>query len=83
MAELASAAPTSGGLYYWTYIYSTPKWRNLLSWITGCELDLSVCDVRLLISIQIQTPSVVLQLCPPLTGAARSKSWPPPALDLV
>jgi len=35
MAELASAAPTSGGLYFWTHSYSSPKWRNLLAWIVG------------------------------------------------
>ncbi|KAK7055125.1 gaba permease [Favolaschia claudopus] len=35
MAELASAAPTSGGLYYWTYSLSSPRWRNLLCWIVG------------------------------------------------
>ncbi|PBK94366.1 amino acid transporter [Armillaria gallica] len=35
MAELASAAPTSGGLYYWTYKFSSPRWRNLLCWIVG------------------------------------------------
>ncbi|KAH7925223.1 amino acid transporter [Leucogyrophana mollusca] len=35
MAELASAAPTSGGLYYWTYTFSSPRCRNLLSWIVG------------------------------------------------
>ncbi|KAF9004593.1 amino acid/polyamine transporter I [Cyathus striatus] len=35
MAELASAAPTSGGLYYWTFIFSSRKWRRFLSWITG------------------------------------------------
>jgi len=34
-AELGSAAPTSGGLYYWTYMFSTPKWRCLLSWMVG------------------------------------------------
>ena len=58
MAELASAAPTSGGvshlfilgrredkvdiygyqqLYYWTHSLSSPRWRNLLCWIVGCE----------------------------------------------
>ena len=37
MAELGSAAPTSGGLYYWTFIFSPPKWRCLLSWIVACE----------------------------------------------
>ncbi|KAF9561814.1 APC amino acid permease [Agrocybe pediades] len=35
MGELGSAAPTSGGLYYWTFRFSSPKWRCLLSWIVG------------------------------------------------
>ncbi|KAH9973549.1 APC amino acid permease [Lactifluus volemus] len=35
MAELASAAPTSGGLYFWAHAYSSPKWRNLLAWVVG------------------------------------------------
>jgi amino acid transporter len=36
MAELASSAPMSGGLYYWTYTLYSPNSRNLLSWIVGC-----------------------------------------------
>ncbi|KAF8662742.1 hypothetical protein AX16_001100 [Volvariella volvacea WC 439] len=35
MAELASSAPTSGGLYFWTYALASPRWRNLLCWIVG------------------------------------------------
>ncbi|KAH8823842.1 APC amino acid permease [Flagelloscypha sp. PMI_526] len=35
MAELASAAPTSGGLYFWTYSLSSPRYRNFLCWIVG------------------------------------------------
>ncbi|KAF9238374.1 amino acid/polyamine transporter I [Melanogaster broomeanus] len=35
MAELGSAAPTSGGLYFWTHSFSSPRCRNLLSWIVG------------------------------------------------
>ncbi|KNZ71878.1 hypothetical protein J132_05703 [Termitomyces sp. J132] len=35
MGELASAAPTSGGLYFWTYNLSSPRWRRLLCWIVG------------------------------------------------
>ncbi|KAJ7452692.1 APC amino acid permease [Mycena galericulata] len=35
IAELGSAAPTSGGLYYWTYKYSSPKYRNILCWMVG------------------------------------------------
>ena len=37
LAELASSAPTSGGLYYWTWDLASPRWRNLLSWVVGCE----------------------------------------------
>ncbi|KAJ7323154.1 amino acid/polyamine transporter I [Mycena albidolilacea] len=35
VSELASAAPTAGGLYYWTHRYASPRCRNLLSWIVG------------------------------------------------
>ncbi|KAL4246868.1 Amino Acid-Polyamine-Organocation Transporter [Abortiporus biennis] len=35
MAELASAAPTSGGLYFWTHSLSSPQYKNLLAWIVG------------------------------------------------
>ena len=38
VAELGSAAPTSGGLYYWTFMFSSTRWRCLLSWIVGCKL---------------------------------------------
>lgn len=40
LSELASAAPTSGGLYFWTYKYSSPRWRCLTSWIVGCASSL-------------------------------------------
>ncbi|KAJ6613079.1 hypothetical protein B0H10DRAFT_1806132 [Mycena sp. CBHHK59/15] len=35
MAELGSAAPTSGGLYYWTYKYSSPRYCNILCLVIG------------------------------------------------
>ncbi|KAI0075968.1 APC amino acid permease [Panus rudis PR-1116 ss-1] len=35
LAELGSAAPTSGGLYFWTYRYAAPRWKTLLSWVCG------------------------------------------------
>ena len=38
MAELGSAAPTAGGLYCWTFKFSFPRFRRLLSWLVGCEL---------------------------------------------
>ena len=38
MADLGSAAPTAGGLCYWTFKFSSPRFRRLLSWLVGCEL---------------------------------------------
>ncbi|KAF5349324.1 hypothetical protein D9758_011797 [Tetrapyrgos nigripes] len=35
MAELGSSAPTAGGLYYWTFKFSSPRYRRLLSWLIG------------------------------------------------
>ncbi|KAI6047537.1 amino acid/polyamine transporter I [Pisolithus marmoratus] len=35
IAELASAAPTAGGVYFWTHSLAPPRWRNLLCWLVG------------------------------------------------
>ncbi|VDC02845.1 unnamed protein product [Peniophora sp. CBMAI 1063] len=34
-AELGSAMPTAGSVYYWTHRLSSPKCRNLASWLVG------------------------------------------------
>ncbi|KAL4980235.1 amino acid permease-domain-containing protein [Aspergillus desertorum] len=35
MADLASAMPTAGGLYFWTHYFSGEKWKNPLSFVVG------------------------------------------------
>ncbi|KAF9479939.1 amino acid transporter [Pholiota conissans] len=35
IAELASAAPTSGGLYYWSFNFSSKRYRRILCWLVG------------------------------------------------
>ncbi|RAO67692.1 uncharacterized protein BHQ10_003704 [Talaromyces amestolkiae] len=35
MADLASAMPTAGGLYFWTHYFASDKWRNPLSFVVG------------------------------------------------
>ncbi|KAM3335733.1 hypothetical protein ACQJBY_029940 [Aegilops geniculata] len=35
MAEICSAYPTSGGLYYWSAKLAGGKWASLDSWVTG------------------------------------------------
>ncbi|KAI0027596.1 amino acid/polyamine transporter I [Vararia minispora EC-137] len=35
IAELGSAAPTSGGLYYWTHTFASPRYKNVLAWVVG------------------------------------------------
>jgi hypothetical protein len=40
MAEICSAYPTSGGLYYWSAKLAGKKWAPLASWVTGwCVLN--------------------------------------------
>ena len=57
MAELASAIPTSGGLYYWTYHYAPPKWKALLSFVIGISNSLAlaggVCSITYGLAVQI------------------------------
>jgi len=35
MAEICSAFPTSGGLYYWSSQLAGPRWGPFASWMTG------------------------------------------------
>ncbi|KAG2091024.1 amino acid/polyamine transporter I [Suillus discolor] len=63
MAELASAAPTSGGLYYWTYSLASPRCRNFLSWIVGYSNTIAIitgvasvnwaCTIQIIAAISI------------------------------
>lgn len=41
LGDLASSMPTSGGLYYWTYALSSPKYRRFLCWTVGYANTLS------------------------------------------
>lgn len=34
-ADLGSAMPTSGGLYWWTHFFASPATRNPLSFLVG------------------------------------------------
>ncbi|ONH67872.1 GABA-specific permease [Cyberlindnera fabianii] len=44
MSELASAIPTAGGLYYWTYHYSPDNCRIWLSFLVGTLNTLSLAS---------------------------------------
>ncbi|RKP23475.1 amino acid transporter [Syncephalis pseudoplumigaleata] len=35
MAEICSAYPTSGGLYFWSARLASPRWAPFVSWMTG------------------------------------------------
>ncbi|KAL4909464.1 hypothetical protein BDW74DRAFT_187572 [Aspergillus multicolor] len=49
MADLASAMPTAGGLYFWTHYFSGEKWKNPLSFVVGYSNTLGliggVCSI--------------------------------------
>lgn len=42
MAENASAIPTAGGLYYWTYYYAPKGYKAVTSFIIGCTNSLAL-----------------------------------------
>lgn len=44
MAELASAIPTSGGLYYWTFYYAPEGHRVLISFVVGLSNTVALCS---------------------------------------
>ncbi|KAK0239783.1 amino acid/polyamine transporter I [Armillaria nabsnona] len=62
-ADLASAAPTSGGLYYWTFMFSSEKWRCFLCWIVGYSNTISnvasVAGVNWACAIQIMAAASI------------------------
>ncbi|CCK72468.1 uncharacterized protein KNAG_0K01030 [Huiozyma naganishii CBS 8797] len=49
MAENASAIPTAGGLYYWTYYYAPKGYKEVISFVIGCSNSLAlaagVCSI--------------------------------------
>ncbi|KAJ3557762.1 hypothetical protein NM688_g1293 [Phlebia brevispora] len=63
LAELSSAAPTAGGLYFWTFKYASWRWRYLLSWIVGYSNTMGLvaamaatewgCAVQLMAAVSI------------------------------
>lgn len=59
MAELGSSAPTCGGIYYWTFKFSSERYRNYLCWIVGCAFavysHICVTDSQGQISMQSHT----------------------------
>lgn len=42
MADLGSAMPTTGGLYWWTHYFSSPKTRNYLCFLVGYSNSLGL-----------------------------------------
>ncbi|KAL4865450.1 hypothetical protein BDV12DRAFT_211039 [Aspergillus spectabilis] len=60
MADLASAMPTAGGLYFWTHYFSSETWKKPLSFVVGysntigliggvCSIDYGVATMLLAI----------------------------------
>lgn len=41
LGDLSSSMPTSGGLYYWTYVLSSKRYRRFLCWTVGYANTLS------------------------------------------
>ncbi|KIL59816.1 hypothetical protein M378DRAFT_84638 [Amanita muscaria Koide BX008] len=67
MAELGSAVPTSGGLYFWTFMFSSPKWRHFLAWTVAYTNTIGQissvasvdwgCAVQIMAAVSIAKPT--------------------------
>ncbi|TFY63534.1 hypothetical protein EVJ58_g3194 [Rhodofomes roseus] len=84
LAELGSAAPTSGGLYYWSFKFASPRWRRLLSWIVGFAklqtfyvvLNVLLC-LAIIIALPAATPSEFKNSASyAFTGFVNYSGWP-------
>ncbi|KOS39891.1 hypothetical protein ACN38_g9250 [Penicillium nordicum] len=57
MADLASAMPTAGGLYWWTHYFAGPKWKRPLSFLIGYSNTLGLiggmCSVDYTLALMI------------------------------
>ncbi|KAJ6527163.1 APC amino acid permease [Mycena capillaripes] len=76
VSELASAAPTAGGLYYWTHRYASPRCRNLLSWIVGYSNT-----IYLMSGVASVTWSIALQISACVTIGSNF-TWAPTTAQL-
>ncbi|KAF7366997.1 APC amino acid permease [Mycena sanguinolenta] len=76
VSELASAAPTAGGLYYWTHRYASPRCRNLLSWIVGYSNT-----IYLMAGVASLTWSIALQIAACVTIQSKF-TWAPTTAQL-
>lgn len=63
MAENASAIPTAGGLYYWTYHYAPAGYKEVFSFVIGCSNSLAlaagVCSIDYGFAEQVMAAVVV------------------------
>jgi hypothetical protein len=60
-ADMASAMPTAGGLYFWTHYYAAKKWKNPLSFLVGYSNTLGL--VGGICSIDCQSNPSFLPKC--------------------
>lgn len=70
MADLGSAMPTSGGLYWWTHYFGSPKSRNYLCFLVGYSNSLGL--VGGLCSINCKPPDHPVRTCPNSRGAIKA-----------
>ncbi|PYH42062.1 uncharacterized protein BP01DRAFT_385908 [Aspergillus saccharolyticus JOP 1030-1] len=72
MADLASAMPTAGGLYFWTHYFSGEKWKNPLSFVIGYSL-VAIFFARMM--PKTQSVCIFPQRGPSFGHCSRSTHW--------
>ncbi|KOS46531.1 hypothetical protein ACN38_g2572 [Penicillium nordicum] len=69
MADIASAMPTAGGLYFWTHYFASEKWKNPLSFLVGYSNTIGL--IGGICSIDYGFASMLLSVI----SLARDGSW--------
>lgn len=73
LAEICSVFPTSGGVYYWAHLMSSPRYATRASWITGW-LGL-VGNITVTLSINFSFALLVMSAISLWDETFEAKAW--------
>lgn len=73
LGEITSVYPTAGGVYYQTYMLSSPRYRNVMAWICGWAYSLG--NMTITLSVNFGTTLFVIGCVDIFTDADRNPIW--------
>lgn len=73
LGEITSVYPTAGGVYYQTYMLSSPKYRNITAWICGWSYALG--NMTITLSVNFGTTLFIIGCVNIFTDDAGNPIW--------